>query len=656
VRVESLRMTGYRRLADHEVRFREGLNLIVGPNNSGKTSLLQALAVVVGTGEAGHPGGNWARDQTATGGAWLEAVLRPSEEEWRSACALLNGWKQTLEAGVECGPEHARVAFWPRGLRVRAMGGPNGPPQWSFEEVLLSPQDPQAPTHLAAEHRLADLARCLGNAFYRREFSREVLVSPVYLGGADRHVGATESQPVGTEEFGRRHAGPGGRLGEYVSLMTEEQRAGYGAALAQVISPEFVVATQSSPRTTRLRMTVRDDPAWMLDADWQGSGVQWAMVVLAALHGPSWGPILIDEVESALHPDLAVRLVGVVRDDALRLGKQVVATTHSGLITADADPEEMILIDDRDPLGLWVGRNPPANDGAAVEDALDALGVPAIGYSRRHRLGAKVVVAVEGRTDVRLLEAFARKAGCDAFARSAVALVSLGGADRVERASESAKLLAPVHAYPKALICVMDRDERSDEEISGLKRRAAPAILHVLQRCEIENYLLDADAIAHALAALPGHRSSDITPSRVRERLHELADGLRPGVRRRRTARALLRKDSTPGERMFGRELEHRQVCTEEEFSELLGCVDLRDDRVRAREAWNAVGEQLDRVWQTERLALAPGSKVLTGLMRWCQERYGRAPRPAAIVERMVAVPDDVRTLLDAIRAAADQG
>lgn len=44
---------GFRRLDNLELRFREGLNVLVGPNNAGKTAVVDALRVLLSTGEDG---------------------------------------------------------------------------------------------------------------------------------------------------------------------------------------------------------------------------------------------------------------------------------------------------------------------------------------------------------------------------------------------------------------------------------------------------------------------------------------------------------------------------------------------------------------------------------------------------------------------------
>ncbi|BFG77841.1 ATP-dependent endonuclease [Paraburkholderia terrae] len=51
--LSKLVIKGFRRLEHLEMRFREGLNVLVGPNNAGKTAIVDALRVLLSTGEDG---------------------------------------------------------------------------------------------------------------------------------------------------------------------------------------------------------------------------------------------------------------------------------------------------------------------------------------------------------------------------------------------------------------------------------------------------------------------------------------------------------------------------------------------------------------------------------------------------------------------------
>ena len=49
-----LRIQGFRRFADIQFRFKNGLNVIVGPNNAGKTAVVDALRVLLSASDEGN--------------------------------------------------------------------------------------------------------------------------------------------------------------------------------------------------------------------------------------------------------------------------------------------------------------------------------------------------------------------------------------------------------------------------------------------------------------------------------------------------------------------------------------------------------------------------------------------------------------------------
>ncbi len=47
--LSKLKISGFRKLLDCELEFRQGLNILVGPNNIGKTTIIDALRALLAT-------------------------------------------------------------------------------------------------------------------------------------------------------------------------------------------------------------------------------------------------------------------------------------------------------------------------------------------------------------------------------------------------------------------------------------------------------------------------------------------------------------------------------------------------------------------------------------------------------------------------------
>ena len=44
--ISELRIKGYRNFADQTIEFNDGTNMIIGPNNGGKTNILRSLRLI----------------------------------------------------------------------------------------------------------------------------------------------------------------------------------------------------------------------------------------------------------------------------------------------------------------------------------------------------------------------------------------------------------------------------------------------------------------------------------------------------------------------------------------------------------------------------------------------------------------------------------
>ena len=52
--LKTLRIQGFRRFNDLSLNFKDGLNVIVGPNNAGKTAVVDALRVLLAASDEGN--------------------------------------------------------------------------------------------------------------------------------------------------------------------------------------------------------------------------------------------------------------------------------------------------------------------------------------------------------------------------------------------------------------------------------------------------------------------------------------------------------------------------------------------------------------------------------------------------------------------------
>ena len=150
---------------------------------------------------------------------------------------------------------------------------------------------------------------------------------------------------------------------------------------------------------------------------WAGFGFQvWCQMLTHLLQSSEMSLFLIDEPDIYLHSDLQRQLLGLLRD----LGPVILIATHSTEIISEAETNDIVLIDKRRRSGRRI------QDPSQLGEVFEVLGsnlnpiLTQLAKTRR-------VLFLEGK-DFQILGRFARKLGYDAVAnRSDFAVVRVEG-------------------------------------------------------------------------------------------------------------------------------------------------------------------------------------------------------------------------------------
>jgi putative ATP-dependent endonuclease of the OLD family len=213
---------------------------------------------------------------------------------------------------------------------------------------------------------------------------------------------------------------------------------------------------------------------------------------------------------------------------------------------------------------------------------------------------------------------------------------------------DDARLVDRFDAWMKALdqlgrpvLFLRDRDELPKRLLDKLE--ASPYV-HVLRRRELENYLLDPNAIAKVLS----DRATPITvePERVLALLREAAEELKSVVVMKRVAWELEPIYLVAHQL---RDQLGQQRATLEQFQatvlKRLPTADSLRDRIAdlwAREA-AAVNEEWEKRWRE----LAPGDDVLVGLWKRLGAAYDKQVDGPAIAAAISEPPQELRELFE---------
>ena len=280
------------------------------------------------------------------------------------------------------------------------------------------------------------------------------------------------------------------------------------------------------------------------EVQWAGFGFQvWLQIQTHLRRGNEKSVLIIDEPDIYLHPDLQRKLLRSIRQ---RFSQYVMAT-HAVEIINDADAKEIVSVTSP----FRVGRR--IRSDKEYEAVYQHLGSAAnADFARIAR--ARRVIFVEGQ-DGRIIRKIAALLGLSRLADPTNApIIPLGGFSRWRRAEDAAWAFKQVFDLDVAIFCLFDRDYRPDEEVAAFCEKAEQRSLEfcVLDKKEIENYILVPVALQRAIhRRLTARKELSPPPTidQVSDWLLAVADDTKSSVIAHRAACALKYERETRSKR-----------------------------------------------------------------------------------------------------------
>lgn len=630
--LSQLLLTNFRSFPTAELDLDDhGLMLIAGANNSGKSALLSAFDLIAGRGApgeykyAGAPEVEVAatftlseddqREIFTKNGIQATAAPWPMKVQW-----LFTDIQSALAATklrVQWGHSNPfDVAAWEVGdQRFSAVRGPAlmEPQPQSVEIAVAGPLE-------SALNYQPELAVWLSHL---TEWRQRYYLLPTLRPGSQRET------PLSTDP---KLTPSGDNLPAVLLHMQFHDTSKFAVLqklMAQIV-PE-VGNISALPNIAQNSVVVRDPlrPGEMRNLQDLGEGVeQLLMLLVIGLTEQPPHTITLEEPENGLHPAAQRAMLGLLRDwSADRL---IVAATHSAvMLDIGAQSDRVLTVTRKD------GASSIQRADADLATALNALGVRLSDV-----LASDRVLLVEGQSDQNILAVWFPE-----LVRSQrTALIDTGGGDSARQVSVFQEWLSKADRYiTRKILFLRDRDELPKEQLDKLEETP---YVYVMNRREIENYLLDERAIATVLSRDIGGKP--IEAEVISQAMNEAVDSLKQQV--------ILRTVCWRLQLLPNRLMDHngRAALSAKDagIDDLLQFVrrKLRDPEEiekSIRAMWDEADRDITTRWPSEKLKLAPGEEVLQSLWRQLRGRkYRKDEDGPRIAAEMSELPADLASII----------
>ena len=451
-RITRITFKNFKALADFSLLLRD-MNLLVGPNNSGKSTIISALRVL-------DNGIRLARTRTPAQvftDEGAEVGYRLTEDSIPISLENIHTNYDATESRVTFQLSNQNKLH----LVFPADGG-----------CILLPEVPYHPVLTAAA--------------FKRHFPLVLTVIPV-LGPLEHREARREKATVVAALSSHRASRHFRSYWYYFGDGFDE----FARLIEQTWPGMQIHHPETTLQTNELSMFCLEGRLTR-ELFWVGFGFQiWCQLLTHLSRAKGSSLVVVDEPEIYLHPDVQRQLLGVIRD----IGAPAIMATHSSEIMAEAEPSDIVLIDKAKRSGERL------RDVSSIQRSLDLVGsaqnitLTALARSRR-------VLFVEGDYDFKVLRRFARKLGFSELgAGLGLTALESGGFGSWERVTTLAAGIAEVLGAPLMIAAIYDRDYFCQEQVDHVVTTLSKALrfAHIHSRKEIENYLLIPTVLQRAI-------------------------------------------------------------------------------------------------------------------------------------------------------------
>ena len=647
-----IKLVNFRRFIDEEINLNPRINLFVGRNNSGKSTILEAIGLALS-----YPGmGGIELNKTVdTGTCVVNLLLTFEQEDWSTAIKLVRHEYR--------GKDEIKVALSSEILEKLAEIHINIDWTKSFADGTVTSSsrifriDPLDLNGLDMGVRQI-IQRTLNNL--NGQNIVQVFKSTTYL-TTERRLQTSEKWMPYNQLITRADANA--YIRNRLLNLRRRNLKKYEELRDQIVSIFGIedIDVSKDWDTGELDLIITDRGKGY-DIGEMGSGTKSFIYLFSYLYLSGMHIALIDEPDINMHPMLVGDLVDFLR--TLSKETQLILTSHNKFFIDPFNEDEIYRVEYFGDIGSKVQRLDSQLERWSL---LEHLGITLSTSEKAEGAFAEITVFTEGASDIEYIKKFAVKIGKEQeFIKNKPLFIPIEGSTK-RRSNVDPEIFDKIWVEKSGVtapfLLILDRDEFTQGEIERDIDHYGENRIHHLNRREIENYMLDPKAILKLLRdrAERYGRQEDIidtlkemTEDDILMKISELIEKgrLRHKVRMLRFLKKFHHLHFIPYDDISNLIDESHGKTDSDIINNLLlrfherASEPTREDSLKILEK---VTMELDEEWENKKLILCPGKDLFTLINEWTEEEYKITFPPKEVIDYLHHVDEDIINLINKI-------
>ena len=647
-------LLNFRRFMEEEIDLNSGLNVFVGRNNSGKSTILEAIGLALN-----YPtpsGGTIFNKAVDTGTCVVKLTLTLDQEEWSKAIKLVRHefrGKEFLEVALSSEILEKLVAVQ---IVVEQ--------KTSFSDGLQT-----GSSRIFSILNLEDLTQFDNGVknVVQRALSRlnnqniiALFRSTTYL-STERRLQLGERWIPFNEVFSRGDAST--YIRNRLLNLKRKSPEKFQELKAKILSvfeiDDFDVELNWDTGSIDLSIL---DRGKTYDINEMGGGTRSFILLFSYIYFSGMDVALIDEPDINMHPILVGDLVEFFR--ILSKDTQLILTSHNRAFMDHLNEKEIYRVEHFDAIGSKVRRLDSQSDRWSL---LEHLGILLSGSEKAEGAFSKLITFTEGDSDIEYIESFAHKIGRhQEFLKHKPLFIAIEGSTK-RRNKVDPKVFDSIwkdrFGVDAPFLLLLDKDESTEDEMKRDIEYFGENRIHYLNRREIENYMLDSKAILKLLRdrATKYGRNADLIERLEKmletDILKKMSELIEVGHLKHKVRMLRFLRKFYPLHFVSYREIRGliEESCGKSDDyiikSLLLGFFEKASKQPQEKmgKTLEKVTQELEKEWDKNKLALCSGKDLFSLINKWSEAEFQITFSPKDVIDYVDHIDDDIVQLIDKI-------